>query len=315
MIYSWGHSRRFNAYSNYFKQKFGARVQKLSLNAGFTCPNRDGTLGTGGCTFCNNSAFNPSYCEAEKTIAQQLNEGIEFHENRYKSNGKYLAYFQAYTNTHASNNELEKLYNEALAHPQVIGLVIGTRPDCIDEDKLDLIQHISEKNYVKIEYGVESVYNSTLERINRGHTFEQSVEAIEKSSKRRLRVGAHFIFGLPGESKEQMIASTKLISQLPLHSIKFHQLQIINETALAKEYEQDNSVVHLMKAEEYLELVIKIVERLNPAFIIERISGEAPPRHITANRWGMRNDQVIQLFEKKMEEQNTWQGKLYTKQA
>jgi len=177
-MFPWGDTRRFNSYSGYFKRIFGGRIQKLTIDAGFTCPNRDGSLSVGGCTFCNNDAFNPSYCESVKSITQQIEEGIEFHAVRYRRADRYLAYFQAYSNTHAPLERLKQIYDEALAHPRVIGVVIGTRPDCVDADKLDYIQSLAQNHYVAVEYGLESTYNSTLERINRGHSYEKSVWAI-----------------------------------------------------------------------------------------------------------------------------------------
>ncbi|OFX27283.1 MAG: TIGR01212 family radical SAM protein, partial [Bacteroidetes bacterium GWA2_31_9b] len=191
--YLWGHNRRFNSYSEYFRQNFGERVQKVTIDAGFTCPNRDGSKGTGGCTYCNNDAFNPSYCKPEKSIKQQIEEGMEFHINRYRRAKNYLAYFQAYSNTYAPLEHLKKIYSEALAIPGVVGLVIGTRPDCIDDEKLEYFKELSKSHYIIIEYGVESCYNKTLERINRGHTFEQSVEAIVKTHQLGIKTGAHFI--------------------------------------------------------------------------------------------------------------------------
>lgn len=309
--YTWGHKRRFNAYSNYLKSKFGERVQKVSIDAGFTCPNRDGFVSRGGCTYCNNNAFNPSYCMPEKTVSKQIEQGIEFHKVRYKKVNKYLAYFQAYSNTYAKLQTLEKIYSEALKSPGIVGLVIGTRPDCIDNEKLDYLRGLAEKYYVIIEYGVESVYNSSLKRVNRGHTFEQSVEAIEKTSKKGIRTGAHFIFGLPGESREQMLDSVDIISALPLNNVKFHQLQIIKDTAMSLEYSKYPERFKLFKWEEYLEFIVDFIERINPVFIVERIVSEVAPEYLIAPQWKFRKTgQIINLFEKKLEERNTWQGRI-----
>ena len=204
--YIWKHTRRFNAFSNYCKTAFGERIQKLSVNAGFTCPNRDGTVGNNGCIYCNNEAFNPSYCSSSKSITQQIEEGIEFHVKRYRKAGKYLAYFQAFSNTYAPLTELKEKYEEALKHPEVVGLVIATRPDCVDEEKLDYLQGLSKHHFISVEYGLESCFNKTLERIQRGHTFEQSVCAIEETAKRGIHTGIHIILGLPGETKEEMLS-------------------------------------------------------------------------------------------------------------
>jgi len=312
--YPWGHNRRFNSYSEYFKRTLGERVQKVTIDAGFTCPNRDGSKGTGGCTYCNNDAFNPSYCTPEKSIKQQIEEGIEFHINRYRRAKNYLAYFQSYSNTYAPLSKLKTIYNEALNIPGVVGLVIGTRPDCIDDKKLEYFKELSRSHYIIIEYGVESCYNKTLERINRGHTFEQSVETIEKTKQMGIKTGAHFIIGLPGESKEEILNEAKIISSLPLDTIKFHQLQIIKGTAMEKEFNEHPENFTFFELPEYIDFFIQFIERLNPSFVIERFAGEVPPRFLAGPGWGLiRNDQILVKFEKRLEELDTWQGKLLNK--
>jgi len=232
LLFPWGHGRRFNAYSNYLRKIYGTRIQKVSIDAGFTCPNRDGTKGTGGCTYCNNDAFNPSYCTPERSIKEQIDEGISFHKWRYRKAVSYLAYFQAYSNTYASLAKLRELYQEALSYPGVVGIIIGTRPDCVDKEKLDFLKEISEKYYLVVEYGIESCYNKTLTRINRGHTFEEAVNAVKATAALGINTGAHFIFGLPGETIEAMLSEAEIISLLPLKTVKFHQLQIIKGTAI-----------------------------------------------------------------------------------
>lgn len=310
MNYPWGHNRRFNSYTEYFKKEFGERVQKVSIDAGFTCPNRDGKLAFGGCTYCNNDAFNPSYCQPNKPIKQQMDEGIEFHLKRYRRANKYLAYFQTYSNTYAPLDKLIKIYSEALSHPNVIGLVIGTRPDCIDNEKLEYFRKLSKNHYVIIEYGIESCYNKTLERINRQHTFEQTVEAIEETSHKGIKIGSHIIFGLPGESRQEMKDQVRILSGLPINNIKFHQLQIIKNTQMAVEYKKDPSAFDLFSLEDYIGFIVDFTSCLNPNFIIERFTGEVPPRFLAGPNWGLiRNDQVNLLIEKKFDEQNTWQGK------
>ncbi|MEW5844998.1 MAG: TIGR01212 family radical SAM protein [Bacteroidota bacterium] len=311
-VYPWGDTRRYNSYSNYFKREFGGRVQKLTIDACFTCPNRDGTVGVGGCTYCNNDAFNPSYCIPQKSITQQIDEGIEFHAVRYRRADRYLAYFQAYSNTYAPLEKLKVLYNEALSHPKVIGLVIGTRPDCVDEEKLNYFQQLSKEYYITLEYGVESCYNKTLELINRGHSYEQSVWAIEQTYKRGIPVGAHFIFGLPGETREQMLAQANIISKLPLHTVKFHQLQIIKGTIMEQQFRANPEIFNLFSKDEYFNFLADFVERLNPNFVIERFTGEAPPRFLAIPPWGnLRTDQLMVEFEKVLEKRDTWQGRLY----
>jgi uncharacterized protein len=309
-LYYWGTSRRFNAMPDYFKRKFGGRIQKVSVNAGFTCPNRDGRAGRGGCTYCNNSAFSPSYCLPEKPVSQQINEGIEFHKKRYPRSAGYLAYFQSYTNTYAEAGQLSALYEEALTVPGVRGLVIGTRPDCVNDEILDMIAGIAREHYVVVEYGIESCYNRTLQEINRGHDFETSAAAIRATAGRDIPTGGHIIFGLPGESREDMLASAGILSALPLNSIKFHQLQIVKGTVMADSYKEDPSSFSLFTLDEYLDFLVEFVERLNPSLIIERFAGEVPLRFIDGGiRWGLRYDQVLALFEKKLREHDTWQGK------
>lgn len=312
MLYPWPHNRRFNSYTEYFRKHFGERVQKVTIDAGFTCPNRDGTKGTGGCTFCNNSSFNPSYCIPQKTITQQISEGIEFHANRYRRAEKFLAYFQAFSNTYAPLVQLEKMYNEALSFPGVIGLVIGTRPDCMDEEKLDYFRYLSKKYYIIIEYGVESCYNKTLEKINRGHTFEESVYTIKRTAEYGIKAGAHFIFGLPGETKDDMLDSVKLINQLPLDNIKFHQLLIVKDTIMAQEYYNDPAQFTFFSVEEYIDFFIMVLERLNPSFMLERFTSEVPPRFQAGPNWGLiRTYALLQKLEKRLQDLNTYQGRLY----
>lgn len=312
---TWFDQRRFNSYAGYIRQRFGQRVQKLTIDAGFTCPNRDGLLGRGGCTYCNNDSFNPSYCSPKKPITQQLDEGIDFHAFRYRRAKDFLAYFQAYSNTYAPLHKLKEIYGEALSHPKVIGIILGTRPDCVDDEKLDYLAEISKEYYVSVEYGVESTNNETLRRINRGHNFEKSVWAIEESAKRGLDVGAHFILGLPGETKEDLIKQVDIINTLPITSIKFHQLQIVKNTVMAKQYADNPKDFNLFTREEYLELMVTIIERLNPSIVVERFTSEVPPQFLIAPIWGKeRADQILQKFEKMLQERDSWQGKLFSPQ-
>jgi radical SAM protein (TIGR01212 family) len=309
-MYPWNHPRRFNSYAEYFKKEFGGRVQKLAIDAGFTCPNRDGSKGRGGCTYCDNDAFNPSYCIPEKPVGQQVEEGIEFHVRRYRRAYRYLAYFQPFSNTYAPLSRLKEIYSEALSFPEISGLVIGTRPDCIDEEKLDYFRELSSDHYIMLEYGIESCYDRTLARINRGHTFSEAVKALEMTAKSGIRSGIHIIFGLPGESREDMMEEVKIINALPIHNIKFHQLQIVKNTRIAAEFLEKPADFTRFSLEDYIEFIIDFVERLNPEFVIERFAGEVPPRFLAAPGWGLiRNDQVLARIEKRMEERGTWQGK------
>lgn len=311
MTYPWGHQRRFNSYPDYMRKLFGGRIQKLTLDAGFTCPNRDGTKGVGGCTFCLNEAFNPSYCVSHKTVTQQIEEGITFHEKRYRRASKYLAYFQAFSNTHAPVEHLSALFNEALSVDGVAGLVIGTRPDCMDDEKLVLLKELSERCHVVVEYGIESVYDKTLVRVNRCHTFEDAVEAIRKTADKGIHVGGHIIFGLPGETRDDMLRSAEILSTLPLSSIKFHQLQLFKGTAMEQEYMEKPEEFQLFSEEEYLNFLVEYIELLNPLFVVERIAGETPPRYAVMRPWGPRYDQILVKFEKLLEKKNSWQGKRF----
>ncbi|HRS54598.1 MAG TPA: TIGR01212 family radical SAM protein [Bacteroidales bacterium] len=302
--------RRFHSYLSDIKKIFGGRVQKLSINAGFTCPNRDGTKGKGGCTFCLNEAFNPSYCRKYESITKQIEEGIKFHKWRYNKATKYIAYFQTYSNTYASIEYLERVYSEALSYPDVVGIVIGTRPDCIDTEKINLLKKISTSKYVSVEYGIETCYNDTLMRINRCHDFETSVNAVVQTAAAGINTAAHLIIGLPGDDKDRILNMAKVISKLPLKSIKLHQLQIFKGTAMGNEYLQNPLAFTLYTLNEYIEIVIDFIELLNPNIAIERISGEAPPRYLLNQGWGLiRSDEVLTLFEKRLKERNTYQGK------
>lgn len=306
-------ARRFNNLSDFMKARFGERVQKLSVDAGFTCPNRDGTRGRDGCTFCNNNAFSPPYCTKGGGVAEQLAAGVEFHKKRYRRVSKYMAYFQAYTSTYGDVRELIPLYGEALSFPGVVGLVIGTRPDCMPDELLDYLEALSEKTYVLVEYGIESCYNHTLRRINRGHSFEDSVDALERTAARGIRTGGHFIIGLPGEDRSEILEEMKLVSNLPLDHIKFHQLQVVRNTRMAREYRKDPAQFTDYGLEEYLGLMAEVVEVLNPDFVIERIAGEVRPGYQVSAGWDLRYDQVVRKFEDLLEERDSWQGKQFRK--
>jgi len=309
--FPWGHKRRFNSYPEYFKAYFGNRVQKLTVDAGFTCPNRDGSKGHGGCTFCNNNAFSPGYCTPSKSIRQQLEEGIEFHKMRYRKVDKYLAYFQSYSNTYGPLDQLKKMYGEALKYQGIIGLIAGTRPDCMSEELLGYLKRLSKDHYIMIEYGIESCYNSTLLKINRGHTFEESLHTLEMTAKKGIRQGAHFIIGLPGETEKDILAEVDIISRMPVNNVKFHHLQIIRDTLMARDYEMNPGAFRLFSLEEYLNLMVSIIERLNPDFVVERIAGEAHPDYLITPTWGLRYDEVLRKFEDLLLERDTYQGKMY----
>jgi len=288
-------------------------MQKVVVDAGFTCPNRDGSKGFGGCTYCNNDTFNPSYCSPVEPLHLQVERGIKFHHVRYRRASKYLVYFQPYSNTYAPLEHLKKLYEEALAFPGVTGLVIGTRPDCIDEDKLDYLRSLTQHHFVQVEYGVESCLNPTLERINRQHGYELSEKVIRMTHEKGIKTGAHFIFGLPGESYKQMLQYAEKISSLPLDSVKFHQLQIVKGTRMEQEFKASPGDFIQFTLEEYIAFIVQLIERMNPSIVIERFSGELPPRFMETSAWGsIRYDAVLHRIEQELERQDTWQGKFYT---
>ncbi len=307
--------RRFNSYAAYFRRHFGERIQKVAINAGLGCPNRDGTKGVGGCSFCNNAAFTPSYCSRVGDVRRQVEEGIAFHKTRYKAASQYIAYFQSYSNTYAPLPALRELYESALGVEGVVGLIIGTRPDCVDEEKLDYFASLAQRHYISIEYGVESTHDTTLQRINRCDTYERAEWAIGESHRRGLRTGAHFILGLPDESREMMLTTIDRINRLPLTTVKFHQLQIFAETAMAEEWEQHPERFTFWSAEEYIALFIEILERLRPDLVVERFASEAPPRyhHPSAPNWGLiRNETLLNMLDRELTRRATYQGRLYT---
>ena len=327
--YGFPDGKRYNSFVGYFKRKYGERLQKIVLDAGFTCPNRDGKAGRGGCTYCDNAAFHPSYSTAGKSLHQQLDEGIEFHKVRYRTTEHYLAYFQSFSNTYAPLEKLRMLYEEALSHPQVVGIVIGTRPDCVDEEKLDYLAALANGRIMEgwirslsdgserkapiviIEYGIESCYDATLQRINRGHDFATARKAVEMTAGRGLDVGAHFILGLPGETRQMMLDSCALINSLPLRSVKFHQLQIVKGTKMEHEYADRPEDFERFGLDEYLDFFVDMLERLRPDLFIERFVGEVPPRFVNETPWGLiRNAELLRMLEKRLEERDTWQGRL-----
>jgi radical SAM protein (TIGR01212 family) len=306
--FPWGGDKRYNDYSTYFRRRFEGRVQKISLDAGFTCPNRDGSRGSGGCTYCNNKSFNPDYCRIEQNIAAQIERGIAFFSGKYPAM-RYLAYFQAYSNTYAPVEVLRQSYEEALRHPGVIGLVIATRPDCLSEPVLDLLTEFAGRCYVSIELGVESFCEATLQRINRGHTVEASLDAIRRIAERKIDNCIHLILGLPGEVEADFLGHARILSELPVQSIKLHQLQIHKGTHMSVEYRNNPSGFELFGMEQYAGLVVRFLEHLHPGIIIQRFVSSAPAGMVIAPNWGVKNYVFVAKVEKLMAEQNTWQGR------
>ncbi len=291
--------------SSFYGKVFPFKVQKISINAGFTCPNRDGSKGFGGCTYCNNQTFNPSYCATQKSVTQQIEEGKAFFARKYPEM-KYLAYFQAYTGTYGELRHLISLYEEALKADDVVGLVIGTRPDCMPNELLDYLADLAQRTFLTVEYGIESANDDTLRRINRGHTYAQSVEAIERTAKRGIYVGAHVILGLPGEDDAELIRQARLVNQLPITTLKLHQLQLIKGTVMAREYEQ--SPFRLFTAEEYIDAVISYISHIRRDVVLERFVSSSPKDLLLAPNWNIKNYEFVEMLKKKMRELGLAQG-------
>ena len=305
--------RRYNSQADFIKEKYGVRLQKLVVDAGFTCPNRDGTISRGGCTFCDNAAFHPGYSTPDKSIAQQISEGIEFHRKRYRRAGGYLAYFQPYSNTYAPLERLKALYGEALACPGVVGIVVGTRPDCVDPCKLDYLAQLAQEHIVMLEFGIESCNDATLRHINRGHDFACAVRSAQMARERGIRTGAHFILGLPGESRADMLESADKINSLAIDCVKFHQLQIIKGTKMELEFSEHPERFEQFSLEEYVDFFVDILERLRPDLAIERFAGEVPPRFVNSTPWGkVRNVELLRMLDNRLEQRETFQGRLFT---
>jgi len=307
----YNNNKRYNDYASFIKKQFSERVQKVSLDTGFTCPNRDGTKGVGGCTYCNNNTFNPDYCDPGKSITQQLDEGIEFFAKKYKAQ-QYLAYFQAYTNTYAAIELVKELYNEAIQHPKVIGLVIGTRPDCINEDLINFLSELSNKYYISLEFGVESTLDRTLNMVNRCHSYKETVAAYELSKNKGLHLGAHMMIGLPGESKEDILNHASEVSKLPINTLKLHHLQVVKHTMMANQLQENPAMFNFFSVEEYIDLITDFVALLRPDIIIERFISQCPAHLLIAPKWnGLKNFEIVAKIDKKLVEKNLWQGKLF----
>ena len=305
--------KRYLDYSSFIKSTFGERVQKISLDIGFSCPNRDGSKGYGGCTYCNNNTFNPDYCEPTKSIKEQLEQGITFFGKKYKTQ-QYLAYFQAYTNTYSDLDSLKQLYEEALSVKGVIGLVIGTRPDCISEEIIDYLSFLSKKYFISLEFGVESTLNRTLENVNRCHTFEETKAAYEKCKNKGFHIGAHLIIGLPGETKDELLNHAIEISKLPINTLKLHHLQIVKNSVMAFQYKHSPEKFNLFSSEGYIDLITEFISLLRPDIIIERFISETPQDLLIAPKWNnLKNFEIVAKIDKKLVEKNSWQGKCFIK--
>lgn len=306
--------KRYREFGDFLRERFPFKAQKIAINAGFTCPNRDGSKGRGGCTYCNNQTFNPGYCQTDKSVADQLAEGVRFFSRKYPEM-RYLAYFQAYTSTYGEQERLERLYEEALGYPGVVGLVIGTRPDCMPDRLLDYLARLSEQVLVLVEYGVESTLDRTLRRINRGHDFAEAEEAIRRTAARGIAVGAHLILGLPGESRDEILGHADRLSDLPLTTLKLHQLQLIRHTRMALEFERRPEDFHLFTVDEYIDLAIDFIERLDPAITLERFVSQSPKELLIAPDWGLKNYEFTARVNRRLAERDSWQGKCRAKRS
>jgi radical SAM protein (TIGR01212 family) len=299
---------RYNSFGRYVKEHFGTAVHKVNIDAGFTCPNRDGTLGVSGCIYCNNDSFRPGSCKPALSVTEQVQNGIVWLRKRYGAE-RFLAYFQPYTNTYAPADELLKLYKEALAEPSVAGLVIGTRPDCIDEEKLDMLAEISRQYFVLIEYGLQSIYSKSLEFINRGHDYEAFLRAVEMTNGAGIHAGAHVIVGFPTETREETLAMAQELSGTGIGFLKVHQLQVIKDTPLAGMFKDEP--FHIFDYEEYVEFVADFLERLSPEIVVQRLFATAPDDILIAPRWDRSKHQLLRDIEKTLEERDSFQGRLF----
>lgn len=295
----------YTDFGSWLKYQFPFKVQKISVNAGFTCPNRDGSIGLGGCTYCNNQTFNPEYCDNKKTISTQLQDGKSFFSRKYPEM-KYLAYFQAYTNTYGSLHSLQSMYEEALTEKDIIGIVIGTRPDCVTDELLDYLEELNAKTFLIMEYGIETANDLTLKRINRGHNFECSANAIEKTKNRGIITGGHIILGLPGEDEEESIRQAPIISDLKLDILKIHQLQIIKGTKMAAEYEENP--FHLYSVDEYVNLISNYIQYLRKDLVLERFVSQSPKQLLIAPDWGLKNYEFTNKLRNQLVSQHICQG-------
>jgi len=295
----------YNAFGPYLRERFGTIVYKVNVDAGFTCPNRDGTVGVTGCVYCNNDSFRPSECKAEKTITEQVRKGIEYLSTRYKAN-KFLVYFQPYSNTYAPLTELERMYGEALSIPSVIGLAIGTRPDCVDEDKVRMLQELAKDKFILIEYGVQSIYDKSLMYILRGHDYQAFLGAVHLTANRGIHIGAHTIMGLPTETRDEMLAMADELSNLPIGFLKIHQLQVIRDTILAKRFQEDPFPVFAY--DEYLDFLVEFIQRLSPEIVLQRLFAMAPDDILIAPKWEKTRQGIIKDIKGRFERRNAVQG-------
>ena len=299
---------RYNSFGRHTKKRFGVSVHKVNVDAGFTCPNRDGTLGVSGCIYCNNDSFRPSSCKPTLSVSEQVRDGIAYLRKRYGAE-KFIAYFQPFTNTYAPVEELERLYREATEEPSVVGLAIGTRPDCIDEEKIGLLESLASKYFILVEYGLQSIYDKSLRFINRGHGYEKFLAALEMTKGRGIEIGAHLIVGFPTETREEMLSMADVVSTLPVQFLKIHQLQVVKDTLLAELYNEKPFPV--FSYEEYLDFVVDFVEKLSPEIVLQRLFATAPDEILVAPRWDRSRHEILRDIDRRLIERDAAQGKRF----
>ena len=303
--------RRYHVYNDWVKKEYGGRLQKVSIDAGFTCPNRDGLLGIGGCTFCNNEGFSPSYLREQRDLVVQIDTGIEFMRRRYPRSKGFLAYFQSYSSTYEELDRLKEIYDIALDHPDISGIVIGTRPDCLPEETLDYLAELSMRTLVELEIGIESCNDEVLRESLRGHDFACTEDAIRRAARRGLFITGHLLLGLPLETHDSLIDGARALSGLPLDALKFHHLQIVRGTRLANQYRAAPASVSLLDPESYLDSVIDMLEHLPPNIKVQRLGSEVPPDVLVSPDWGMRLSKFPALLEARLQARDSWQGRLF----
>ena len=302
---------RYNSFGPYIKKRFGLSVHKVNIDAGFTCPNRDGTLGFSGCVYCNNDSFRPGSCKPALSVGEQIQNGIAHLGKRYGAE-KFIAYFQPYTNSYVPVEELARLYNEALEEPSVVGLAIGTRPDCIDKEKLGLLESLAARHFILVEYGLQSIHDKSLRFINRGNNYRAFLDAVEMTKGRGIEIGAHVIVGFPTETRDEMLLMADEISLLPIHFLKIHQLQIVKDTPLAAIYKEQP--FHVFEYEEYLEFVVDFLERLSPDIVIQRLFATAPDNILIAPKWDRDRSGILRDIADRLQQRDTFQGRKFTGQ-
>jgi radical SAM protein (TIGR01212 family) len=301
-------TRRYNTFGQHMKDLYHAPVYKVNVDAGFTCPNRDGSVAMGGCIYCNNDSFRPSACTSAASLRDQIEKGIPYLRSRYGAE-KFIVYFQPYTNTYAPVDVLERLYRDALDNPGVVGLAIGTRPDCVDEEKIALLESLARGSFILVEYGLQSIYDRTLEFINRGHDYACFKNAVDLTAGRGIRIGAHLILGFPTETREQMLGMAEELSSLPVEFLKIHQLQVVKDTALAELYARERFAT--FEYREYIGMLADFLERLSPDVVLQRLFAAAPDDILIAPVWNKTRSELLRDLDALMEQRGSWQGKLH----